>query len=98
MQLKFQKSYSYKNFENQENFINPVLKIEKLFRLWRMRNLFIACKITVFKTRVISKIVHLTLAKIIPNPIILELDTIKKYSIWKNGNPKIKQNTLCKDY
>ena len=29
--------YSYdKNFENQENFINLVLKIEKLLRLWRM--------------------------------------------------------------
>ena len=89
--------YSYdKNFENQENFINPVLKIEKPLRLWRMRNLFIACKITVFKTLVISKIVHLTLVKIIPNSIIL--DTIKKYSIWKNGNTKIKQSTLCKDY
>ena len=31
--------YSYdKNIENQENFINLVLKIEKLSRLWRMRN------------------------------------------------------------
>ena len=34
--------YSYnKNFENQENFINLVLKTEKLLRLWRMRNLSI---------------------------------------------------------
>ena len=29
--------YSYDtNFRNQENFINLVLKIEKLLRLWRM--------------------------------------------------------------
>ena len=29
--------YSYdKNSENQENFINLILKIEKLLRLWRM--------------------------------------------------------------
>ena len=42
--------YSYdKNFENQEIFINLVLKIKELLRLWRMRNLTIAGKITVFK-------------------------------------------------
>ena len=32
------------NLEKQENFINLVLKIEKLLRLWRMRNLSIAGK------------------------------------------------------
>ena len=64
--------YSYdKNFENQENFINLVLKIEKLLRLWRMR-------ITVFKTLPISKIVHLALETVIPNSVILELHKIKK--------------------
>ena len=71
--------YSYdKNFGNQENFINLVLKTEKLLRLWRMRNLSIAGKITVFKTLAISKIVHLALVKVIPNSVILELDEIKK--------------------
>ena len=65
--------YSHdKNFENQENFINLVLKIEKLLRLWRIRNLSIARKITVFKTLAISKIVHLI--TVIPNSVILEID------------------------
>ena len=91
--------YSYdENFENQGNFINLVLKIEKLLRLLRMRNLSIAGKITIFKTLAISKIVHLALVKVIPNSVILELDNINKHFIWKNGNPKIKQDTLCKDY
>ena len=90
--------YSYdKNFENQEHFTNLVLKIENILRLWRMRNLAIAGKITVFKTLPISKIVHLALVKVIPNSIILELDKIMKHFIWKNGNPKIKQGTLCKN-
>ena len=88
-----------KNLENEENFIiNLVLKIEKLSRLWRMRNLSVAGKITVFKTLAISKIVHLALVKVIPNLVILEPDKIKKDFIWKNGNPKIKQDTLCKGY
>ena len=59
------------NFENQENFLNLVLKIEKLLRLSRMQNLSIAGKITVFKTLAISKIVHLALVKAIRNSIIL---------------------------
>ena len=63
-----------------------------------MQNLSIASKIAVFKTLAISKIVHLTLGKVIPNSIILETDKIKKYFIWKSGNRKIKQDTLCKDY
>ena len=67
--------YSYdKTFENQENFINLVLEIKKLLRLWRMRNLSIAGKMTVFKTLAISKIVHLTLVKVIPNSVIFELE------------------------
>ena len=51
-----------------------------------------------FKTLAILKIVHLALVKVIPNSVTLELDKIKKHFIWKNGNPKIKQDTLCKDY
>ena len=76
--------YSYdKNLENQESFINLFLKLS---RIWRMRNVSIA------------GIVHLALVKVIPISTILELDKIKKHFIWKNGNPKIKQDTLCKDY
>ena len=63
-----------------------------------MRNLSIVGKIIVFKTLAMSKIVHLALVKVIPDPIILELDKIKKHFIWKNGNPKIKQEFLWKDY
>ena len=63
-----------------------------------MRNLSIAGKITVFKTLSISKTVLLAYVKVISNPVILEFDKIKKDFIWKHGNPKIKQDTLCKDY
>ena len=63
-----------------------------------MRNFSIAGKITVLKTLAISKIVHLALINVIPNSIILKLHKTKKHLIWKNGNPKIRQDTLCKDY
>ena len=63
-----------------------------------MQNLSIAGKFNVFKTLAISKLLHLALVKVIPNSVILELDKIKKYFIRKNGNRKIKQDTLCRDY
>ena len=63
-----------------------------------MRDLSIAGKITVFKTLAISKIVHLALVKTIPNLIIQELNKIQKEFIWKTRNPKIKHDTLCKNY
>ena len=87
-----------KNLENQENFINLVLKIEKLLRLWRMQNLYIAGKITVFKTLAIQEIVHLAWVKVTAISTILQLNKIRNDFIWKNGNPKIKHGTLCKDY
>ena len=58
------------------------------------KNLSIAGKITVFKT--LQKIVQLALVKVIPNSVILEFVKINK-RFKKNGNPKIKQDTLCKD-
>ena len=63
-----------------------------------MRNLSIASKITLFKILAISKIVHLALVKVIPNSVILKLDKIKKHFKWKNSNPKIEQDTHCKNY
>ena len=57
-----------------------------------MWNLSIAVTSIVFKTLAISKIVHLALAKVITNSIILELDKIKKHFTWKNGSLKVRQD------
>ena len=54
--------YSYKDkIEFQENFKRHIIKTEQILRIWRMRDLSIEGKITVFKTLAISKIVHLAL-------------------------------------
>ena len=61
-------------------------------------NFSVAGKIAGFKTLAISKIVHFALVKLIRISTVLELYKIKKHFIWKNDNPKTKQDTLCKDY
>ena len=82
--------YSYnEKLEIQENFKRHIIKIEKSLQIWRMRDLSIVGKITVFKTLAISKIEHLALVKTIPNLIIQEVNKC---------NPKIKHDTLCRNY
>ena len=58
--------YSYnEKLEIQENFKWHMINIEKILQIWRMRDLSIAGKITIFKTLAISKIVHFALVKTI---------------------------------
>ena len=95
--LEIHSSYN-KKLETEENFIRHVRKIEKVLKLWRMRNLTPKGKITIFKTLVISKIIHLSLVTNVPTQIINELNKIQKEFIWNGRNPKIKHATLCNKY
>ena len=59
--------FSYKKkIENDENFLKQITSIEKILKLWRMRNLALEGKITVFKSLAICKISHLALITNIP--------------------------------
>ena len=71
-----------------------IIKIKKILGILRMRYLSIA----VFKTLPILKIVHLALVKTVQTLIIQELNKIRKEFIWKTRNPKVKHDTLCKNY
>ena len=51
--------YSYNGkLENEKNFKNHMQKIENVLKIWRMINLNLERKITIFKTLAISKIIH----------------------------------------
>ena len=91
--------FSYnKKLETEENSIRNVRKIEKVLKLWRMRNLSVEGKITIFKTLAISKIIHFSLVTNVPMEIINELSKTLKLFIWNGNNPKIKHSTLCNKY
>ena len=71
--------FSYnKKIETEENFIRHVWKIEKVLKLWRMRNLTLEGRTTIFKTLAISKIIHLSVVTNVPTQIIKELNKIQK--------------------
>ena len=88
--------FSYNSqVQNEQNYLNIVLKIEKVLKLWRMRNLSLAGKITVFKSLAISKIVCLAMMTPAPKPIVNDLCKLQKEFLWGSSKPKIKHETLC---
>ena len=91
--------YSYnKHIQVEKNFYDHVKAIETVLKVWRMRNLTLQGKITIFKTLAISKIVHLALVLSVPSSVIKELNKIQQNFIWSGKNSKIKHGTLCNDY
>ena len=69
--------FSYnKSLENDENY-RRYIKIEKLMKLWTIRELTVEGKILIFKTSVISKIVHLALVKDAPSSKIAKLQKMQ---------------------
>ena len=65
--------YYNEKLKIQENFKRHIIKIKKVLRSWRVRDLSITGKITVLKILEISNIEHLAVVKTIPNLIIQEL-------------------------
>ena len=77
--------FSYnKKSENDKNFLEQITSIEKVLKLWRMKNVTLAGKVTVFKALAISKIVHPALITNIATSTMKELKKI--------------HTTLCDNY
>ena len=54
--------FSYnKKLEQEKNFLNHIVKVQKILKLWKLRNLTIDGRIIVFKFLAISKLIHLAL-------------------------------------
>ena len=91
--------FSYnKNLEQDKKFSEHILKIESILKLWRIRQLTLEGRITVFKSLAISKVVHLLLITKLHNNTIDLMYKIQKNFIWQGKKAKIKQSTLCNGY
>ena len=75
--------FSYnKKIKNEENFIKIIKKNENVLKIWRIRNLTVPGKITIFKTLAISKVIHLALVTNVPQVIIDQLNKIKEFPTY----------------
>ena len=71
--------FSYnKKIENNENFLEQITSIEKAIKSWRMRNVTLEGKITVFEALAMSKIVHLALITNIATSAMKDLNKLQK--------------------
>ena len=73
----------------RKNLERHILKIGNVLKLWRMGNLTIEGKITIFKTFPMSKIVHLVLVTNVLTEIISELKKIQKKLLEVAAIPKL---------
>ena len=87
-----------KKLQDDINFCMTVKNICNVIKLWCMRHLSLECKITIFKSLALSKIVYLALLTIVPKSIIEALNEIQKKFLWSNKKCKIKHGALCNDY
>ena len=87
-----------KNLEQDKKFSEHIVKIESILKLWRMRQLTLEGRITVFKSLAISKVIHLLLITKLHNNTIDLMYKIQKNFIWQGKKAKIKHSTLCNGY
>ena len=91
--------YSYnKKLESEKNFKNHIQKIKNVLKIWRMRNLTLEGKITIFKTLAISKVIDLPSVTVLPNSTNTELNKIHREFIWNHKRPKIKENDIINNF
>ena len=55
-------------------------------------------QIIIFKTLALSKIALVAQVLVIPNQITDALEQIQKYFSWNSFSPKVKHETICKDF
>lgn len=67
-------------------------------KMWKMQQLTLEGRRTIFKSLAISKILHLALTNSISVENIDLLSKIQESFFWKKSKPKIKHETLCKSY
>ena len=90
--------YSYdKKQGNKKNFLNHIIELQNVLNMWRMRNLCLLGKISIFKNLSFCKIIHLTLVTSVSSTIDY-LNKIQKDFLWDKKNAKIKHKVLCCDF
>ena len=87
--LGVQFSYNKKNLEQDKNFCKNIVKIENILKLWRMRQLTLKGRITVFKSLAVSQVMHLLLITKLYNNKIDLLFKIQETLFGKRKRQKL---------
>ena len=86
-----------KKLKEEKNY-KPVTDIERVLKVWKMRNLILKGKTVIFKTITISRTVFQPFIITVPKHLVNEFEKIDKAFLWNNSTSKINHETLCNDY
>ena len=88
----------------QQNWDERIETIIRYIKMWEKRNLSIIGKIQVIKTFLMSQMVYLMQAIILPEDILKKINTILFKFLWKRrfsnrrAFEKVKRDVVCQDY
>ena len=91
--------FSYdKNLQLENNFRKTILNIKKILKMWRQMNLTLEGKMIVFKTLTLSKNYFLGSRFTNSKSDYRRIATNTKNFLWNSSSPKVKHETICKDF
>ena len=88
-------SFSYNlKLCDQENFLQKICEIQKLFNIWSQLELSLYVNITIAKTLGLSKLIFVSACIYTPPHYIDIINKLITDFVWNNKEPKIKRDTL----
>ena len=89
--------YDVSDLENITDLnIEPkLIEIQKLIRIWQLQNLTLIGKITIIKSLLISKFIHILLS--LPSPketLFIKIDSLFDLFLWNGSTPKFKRGIM----
>ena len=91
--------FSYnKKIERRKKMFKTLTDIQRVLKIWEMRNLTIEGEIFIFKTKTISKTVFQSFRTTVRKYVLNKLEKKQKAFLWNNFTPKIKHEILCNEY
>ena len=78
------------------NWNNTVEKIKNTLDLWKMRNLTLYGKVVVIKLLIVSKLVHVATAALVPSKIIKDINKLIFAFLWNSRKEKVKRSVCHK--
>jgi hypothetical protein len=87
-----------------ENWNERIANIKRIIKQWEKRNLSILGKVHVIKTFLMSQLVYIMQAIVIPDKVLIEINRLFFRFLWrkkdsnKRAFEKVKRTVLCDDY
>ena len=87
-----------------ENLSERIVKIKRLIPIWEKRNLSVVGKICIIKAFLISQVVYVMQALVVPENVLIEINRLLFRFLWRKEDcnrrafEKVKRSVLCTEW